>query len=439
MTGRERYRTRWAAWTVIAIAWSGACLAVIARGGAVEWFVLILLACVAIVSGWLPIAASKGITLERVVSDTEMEAGQSVSVTLRMKRMWRLPMVWVAVEESIRNISSFDAQTVPYKTVFAPMFGRTAVLSYSFEKLARGTHQFAAITVTCGDLFGLTAVRREFALETELIVLPSLPENERLSLAQSTGQRHAESSAHAVSSSTGGAGSDAFAGLPGRAGLGPDSRPYREGDSLRHLDFRAAARGRGLHTKLHDGNEVRTERFIWIDQFAEPYKKDSLLFDACVSWCLLDAQRSAEAGGTVALYADEWTCHLSGSSGKEYQRHMSELKHRLARLTPSAQQKEWAGLTEFDRDRIGYEQVLTVYSADWHNSGRWIKLAERAGEMGCSLELYLATRNAVPSFGMREMARLLGAGGIECYWLHVAQSKEAGTSSGKGEGAYALG
>ncbi|RJE88658.1 DUF58 domain-containing protein [Paenibacillus sp. 1011MAR3C5] len=439
MTGRSRYRTRWAAWSILFAGLLCAGVAAVVRGGAVEWFIFALLGGIGAVSVGLPIAASKSMNIKRIVSETEIEAGESVQITLSIERKWRIPMVWIAIEESVRNTSSLNDRPAPYRTVLAQMFGGSAAVNYSLNELARGVHRFGPVTVTCGDLFGLTAVRREVNGETEFVVLPTLPENDASNPFQLTGRRQPDISAYTVSSSLSGEGTDAYAGLFGKAGLGPDSRPYREGDSLRHLDFRAAARGRGLYTKLHDGDESRSERFVWIDQLASPYGNDSRLFDACISWTLLDVQRSSEAGSSVMLYADEWTCHLSGASDSEQMARLSELKHMLARVTPSDTQKEWPGLAELRDERHRSDRMLTVYSADWHNAGRWLKLADQAGECGFGLELHGVTRSAVPSFAMRETGRLLEASGIHCYWLHVTQSKEAWTSAGKGEDAYALG
>ncbi|REK74880.1 DUF58 domain-containing protein [Paenibacillus paeoniae] len=439
MTSGVRYRTRWAAWTVLVVGLIGAGFAAVIRGGAVEWFMFVLLAGIAALSGWLPLAASRSITLERLVSETELTAGESVQVSLRIERMWRIPMVWIAIEESVRNTSSLGERTVPYTTVIAPMFGKRAALHYSIKELARGVHQFGAVTVTCGDLFGLTAFRKEISLTTEFVVLPSLPLYEEGGLFQPSGQGQSDSSAYAVSARGGGEGTDAYAGLLGKAGLGPDSRPYREGDSLRHLDFRAAARGRGMYTKLYDGDETRTERFVVVDSFKASFKGDSGLFDACISHALLDVQQNVEAGAAVRLYADEWTYHVSGVSGHEQLARMSELKHMLARLTPSEVGSEWPGVADLDEDQTSRDRVLTVYSADWHHAGRWLKLADRVSEWGCTLELYWISRSAVPSYAMRETGRLLEASGMDCYWLHVTQSKEAWTSAGKGEDAYALG
>lgn len=439
MTGRSRYRTRWAAWTVLLAGLLCAGVGAVARGGAVEWFMFALLGGIGAISLWLPIAASKSITLKRMLSETEIDAGESIQVTLSMERKWRVPMVWIAIEETVSNTSSLHNGPVPHTTVLAPMLARSSAVSYSLGELARGVYRFGSATVTCGDLFGLTAIRRTIEWETEFTVLPALPKSDGSSRVQLAGRHKPDTSVYTASASARGEGTDAYAELLGKAGLGPDSRPYRDGDSLRHLDFRAAARGRGLYTKLHDGDESRTERFVWIDPFAAPYGNDSRLFDACISWALLDVQRSSEAGGSVMLYADEWTYHLSGTSGSEQMIRVAELKHMLARLTPSNTQKEWPGLALLEDDRYRGEQMLTIYSADWQNAGRWLKLAERAGGFGFKLELYGITKSAVPSFAMREAGRLLEASGVHCYWLHAVQSKESRASALKGEGAYALG
>lgn len=440
MSRRRRYRPRWAAWACISAAFGCSLGAVIARGGAVEWFLLILLASIAAISLVLPIAAIRGLAASRSLPEAEATAGDEMVIGLTLTRRSRLPLTWVAVEDSLQNESSMEEKEMSLRAVFAPLFAQEMSAQFDAKELTRGVYRFRAVTVTCGDPFGLTSVRRELALEGELVVAPEMPAVDRFdepAAASVLGKRSEEepflAGLHAEPSDR----SDAW--LTRNAGIGPDTRRYADGDSFRHLDFRAMARGRGLHTKVYPG-AARMELYAAIDPYAAPYRGDDALFDACIGRMLRDAVRAASENLSVRVFAEEWSLELSGSPGRELTTRIGELKQWLARLKPASEPSDWTGLETAGASNLqGQARTLRMYSADWQNANRWFEFADRIGIQGFRLELRLITRGGVLSFAMREQARLLESRGIRTSWLQAAPDKEAKAAAGEGASAYAMG
>lgn len=441
MNERKRYRTKWMSWTWAVLALACACAAVAVRGGAVEWFLLVLLAGVMIVSGLLPHLAINSISAHRVVS--EADAGGESTIRLSIARGWRMPFVWTAIEDEARNGSGLKEEAIVFRAVAVPLLSKEINVNYSLKALTRGLYHFQTITVTCGDMLGMTAIRREFVVQSELVVKPSLPEGEYAADAGNS-----DSEAILFRSDTGGGltersepGLNGLFAAKGIAGLGPDSRPYRDGDSLRNMDFRAAARGRGWHTKLRSFDSFG-EVHIVIDQFADPYNGNNRLFDGCISWALFAALRGAEEGCIVKVHADEWSYELSGFSGKGLGARIDELKVMLAYIRPSG---ERTGRVEFREEEAGPRagRALWMFTADWQDASRWLKLAETVKSDGFALKLYFFTSSGVPSFGMREQSRLLDNAGVAVSWLQVGQLKEAGAPASatveEGGHSYAMG
>lgn len=399
---------------------------------------MMMLAGLSLLSGLLPLAGVRSVTVSRVLPEEEISAGDPLMIRVTLMRRWRVPMVWFALEDQLHNDCGLEERRISLRAVFAPMFAREMTVHFDVNGLDRGVYAMPSVIVTCGDLFGLTCVRRELPLHSELVVAPAWTYEGLL------GEASASRSVPSVPAAGGHVRNNQVLREPGvdgvpmnRSGSGPDTRAYRDGDSIRHLDFRSAARGRGLHTKVYAG-EAYKEWHVAIDQYAVPYNGDEGLFDACISLSLGTVMRASDEGHIASLHTGEWTFELSGSTGREQDAGVQELRRRLAYLRPSAELADQINLDGVVAAPF-QDKMLRMFSADWQDAERWSRLFDHMGTQGIRLELYLLTRNAVLTFAMREQARQLEERGIAVTWMQVAQSKEARTAAGEGVKVYAMG
>ncbi|MCR2804485.1 DUF58 domain-containing protein [Paenibacillus soyae] len=442
MSRRRHYRPRWAAWAWITAAFGCSLGAVIARGGAVEWFLLILLAGMAGISLLLPLAAIRGIAVSRALPEADATAGEELVIGLTLTRRSRLPLAWVAVEDTLRNESSMQEKEMSLRAVFAPLFDREMSARFDAKALTRGVHRFGTVTVSCGDPFGLTSIRRDMALDDVLTVGPAITAGDRsdeLADASFLGARTSETAEPAHAGLIAEPSDRSEAWTTRNAGIGPETRLYAEGDSFRHLDFRAMARGRGLHTKIYPG-AGRLELYVAIDSYAAPYGGDDALFDACIGRMLQDAVRASSENISVTVFAEKRSFGLPGLAGRELMARVGELKLLLARLKPSNEPIDWEGLQAAGPlSYQGQGRTLRMYTADWQNAGRWFELADRVALQGFRLELWLVTSGKVLTFAMREQARILEGRGIRARWLPGGPEHVAKKAAGEGGSAYAMG
>lgn len=399
---------------------------------------MIMLAGLALLSGLLPLVAVRTVTVSRALPDEDISAGDPLTIHVTLMRRWRVPMVWFALEDQLYNDCCLEEKRVSLSAVFAPMFAGEMTVHFDMKGLERGVYAMPSVIVACGDLFGLTCVRRELPLHSELAVAPAWT-NEGL-----LGEASASRSVPSAPAADGYVRNNQVLREPGvdgvptnRSGSGPDTRAYRDGDSIRHLDFRSAARGRGLHTKVYAG-EAYKEWHVAIDQYAVPYNGDDELFDACISLALGTVIRASDEGHIASLHSGEWTLGLPGSTGREQDAGVQELRRRLAYLHPSAELVDKINMDDVASAPF-QDKMLRMFSADWQDAERWSKLFDQMGRQGIRLELYLLTRNAVLTFAMREQARQLEERGITVNWMHIAQRKEARAVEGEGVKAYAMG
>jgi uncharacterized protein (DUF58 family) len=451
------------AWSAISVGWAFGLAAVLLRGGAVEWFLTSVLSMIMVISGLAPALAAVSLTAVRELTRADTQEGGQIKVQLTLKRSFIVPLVWLALRDETVNESSAANQRISYRTVFGLQLQKEVKIHYSLNMLRRGRHPFAPVSVTIGDWLGLTAIHKRLECKTEFVVLPGLPQAELVESEDRVGG-YAASMPNSSPAGTsidhrGEAGRKEIAAAVRAAGIGPDSRPYREGDSLRHLDWRSAAKGRSLQTKIFTP-EQRARTFIAVDTTASAYGRDDRLFDAVIGWAALAVRQAAALGSAVTLLAGQGAAAVKpqaetarGSQQeaeleqeqekkqKQEQEQKQEQKqkqirilhsslngdpnagvldmlHDMALLRTDGKEAMAGSLVQGD-NRLMRGGTVLVFTADWRGGRSWGELAGYAAERGCRLELFIVTRSSVPSFAMREQQKWLESGGVKVTWLHV--------------------
>lgn len=424
----------------ISIAFIASFVAVLHRGGAVEWYALTLLAGLIVVSGLLPLVASIGLDATRRSFSVEVVEGQDACIEITFQRSWRIPFVWIAIEDSERNESGIDERPVYFRSVHVPMFSKEQKVTYSLKSLTRGVHCFSPISVIVGDWLGMTAIRRTIIQENKLLVIPAVPHMQLLLQAKAVGEdgrvkghlpQHIKNNRSSMIM-----GLNESSVSSAWAGAGPDSRPYRDGDPLRNLDFRAAARGRGLFTKVYSGVEL-LHTYILIDQYRDAYKGDNRLFDTCISWALRSVKDNVEQGHSVTVITNDWIYEIANKAGVDRRANMSELTHQLAYLRVDSNAFKVERLSEIS-GRLIKGGTLKLFSPDWQGDRRLSTLADYATEHNMGIELYLIVRHSVATFAMREQSRKLEGSGMKVHWVHMSEGMETWASSEEGVNDYAI-
>lgn len=419
-----RYITRWAAWSVIAAAFCVSAGAVVMRGGALEWFAAALLAGIGLTSGLLPAVAAIGLKAERKLGAEVAEAGQKVWAAVKVKRKWTIPFVWVAVQDEADNVTRACPSPVRFGGVTLPMTDKETSAAYPLGPFRRGLYEFGPVTVTVGDWLGLTAIRRKSGSRAELAVLPAIQDG------GTAREQRLRITADAGGEDTGGHGAD--------PGSGAERRLYREGDSIRSIDFRTAARGLGLYTKLRPNGHVPERTVIAIDTYGKPYGADGRLFDSCIGFALSVAVRCGKSGGAVTVAAGDWTYELCKGGEGVTEARLSELLHLAAGLrTDDSGVKAEAFAHE--ETAVGQGVSVRVFTGDWQAGRRWEELADGLLEAGSSLELIAVTESAVPSFAMRERHNVLESQGIRTSWIYTGGGDAGASGLREGADFYAIG
>ncbi|GIQ71281.1 DUF58 domain-containing protein [Xylanibacillus composti] len=160
---------------------------------------------------------------DRVRQDVAVHAGEAVQVHWRLRIDSMLPLPWLTLSETWRDGQGKVVHQAG-KVVF-PWFTRSISWSYSLPEWDRGVYASQGVEAMSGDLPGIVTRKRLVADALRVAVWPRI---------------------HAVSrGDLGNPAADAvrnMAAVPEEADLSAERRPYRPGDSLRRIDWRASAR-----------------------------------------------------------------------------------------------------------------------------------------------------------------------------------------------------
>lgn len=428
------YRTRRVAWCVIIMALAGCGVAAVIRGGALEWYAFAVLLGVALFSGVLPLAASRDLKIARVLPGKENVAGEEAVITVEIERRLRFPFVWFAVEDEICNESLMSPSMMTGRKVAIPGSEARSVVTYVLPLRHRGVYAFRNITVTVGDWLGLTAIRTSLNICNELKVWPSLPEGAGLTMPPATGAIGDEPAYD--SEAIAGWGSmigDRDRGQRSVSGSGPDSRPYREGDSIRHLDYRAAARGRGLRVKSAMLEQYPSST-MYIDTLAASYGGQDARFESCLSWAAYETKTLFDAGAHVKIVTPGWTFELDGTST-----HANQLQELLGLLASLRAEREESGRDWLSHASLPAKGVVHVFSGNWRDVHRWLPLPAYSAEQAGRTALHLVMEGTDVTSEMLGGQRALEKLGVRVRWLPLGEAGKAWNKAGKGAERYAIG
>lgn len=127
-------------------------------------------------------------TIKRQMSHVMIEAGSQVTVQLTVQRKIPFPLYYCIVEEVFpSSLNKQDLRQKKYhylnqpdsnrvqrakKNIIFPWFKRKFVVTYGLDHLPRGEHEFNAVRIRTGDVFGLIKKEHTFQTNDCLIVFP---------------------------------------------------------------------------------------------------------------------------------------------------------------------------------------------------------------------------------------------------------------------------
>ena len=220
----------------------------------VGWLYVVsaLMAGSPLAAGWLGRASLRGLVGERRIDRVEMHEGDAVAIRLTLRKQQHGGTSQVRLTETC-PLASPDSPQCSI-TMYIPSLPAKAAVQFEYEVLVdrRGVHEFPALDLATRAPFGFFRRSRKLPVPTRALAYPEVRPLRRLDLLdrqvapQVTRQR---------------------------AGLGYEAigvRPYRTGDSPRHIHWRSVAR-RGMLISKEFADEAQPGLSLLLDVFRHPY------------------------------------------------------------------------------------------------------------------------------------------------------------------------
>jgi len=197
----------------------------------------------------------RAVTFERTLSRHVVSWGGELEITMSVANAKLLPLLWMQVrDEWPLGLEPLGFALRPLVSRHAQGFAQTVSVRW-FERLRRryrvrctqrGLHRFGPVELEAGDPFGMAGVGRALEAREDLAVLPKVLDVPGFDLL--TGHPLVEEPAtHSLATDP-----TALRGV----------RPYRPGDPLRTINWRASARLGALHTNEFDPTSLAAVRLL---------------------------------------------------------------------------------------------------------------------------------------------------------------------------------
>lgn len=218
--------------------------------------------------------------------DDKLHESDIIRINLTLKNSGQLPASHLALIENC-PLAPPDSEEHGL-TMFIPLLSDSLEFEYQTIVHRRGLHHFPAMKVSSRAPFGFYERKGERKIESSILVYPELRKLSRLSLLD-------EQPAAELSNPKAGMGSEVIG-----------VRPYRPGDSPRHIHWRSVARHGQLVSKefaqeTQPGVSIVLDRYCPVDPFPETKYQP---FEIAVKSAVSIADYAMRKGYPVYLNAD---------------------------------------------------------------------------------------------------------------------------------------
>lgn len=272
------------------------------QGGFVSWFLFYSFLPILIYHMGLLFYPMDNWKVTRKLSKHIVQAGDRVTVTLKLERTFPFPLYYCVFEETIpHTLERADSKHQKYRFMDQPEhlqveravkkimfvgFRKNIEISYTLDQLPRGEHYLQTIRILTSDVFGFVKKEHFFQVEDELIVQPNERELRLTEGASSFEQGStAQSTFHLENTN-----------------IATGVREYAPGDRFSWIHWKQTARSNAIMTKEFE-QERSTDLLLILDAC---YSKRSnpLAFEAAVELALsliLRLERSSIDAGLLSI------------------------------------------------------------------------------------------------------------------------------------------
>lgn len=146
------------------------------QGGFVSWFLFYSFIPFAVYCVGLSLYSLNELEITREIPQTDYNAGESLTVTINVKRNSIFPIFYLLIEDKLSETLTRSSQKKKSKALVLPGFKKEFSYEYRIDSLPRGEHIFNSFIVRTGDLLGLVEKEKVYFMESKVIAYPAYTE-----------------------------------------------------------------------------------------------------------------------------------------------------------------------------------------------------------------------------------------------------------------------
>lgn len=146
------------------------------QGGFVSWFLFYSFLPFALYCIGLSFYSLNELEITREIPKTDYNAGESLKVTINVKRNSYFPIFYLLIEDQLNEALKYSHQKKKAKALVLPGFRKEFSYEYIIDELPRGEHIFNRFIVRTGDLLGLVEKEKVHHTENKIISYPAYTE-----------------------------------------------------------------------------------------------------------------------------------------------------------------------------------------------------------------------------------------------------------------------
>ncbi|MGG0665813.1 DUF58 domain-containing protein [Viridibacillus arvi] len=146
----------------------------IIEGGFVTWFVFFMLLPFSTYSLLLFFTPLKKMKIERSIEQEHMKNGDSLKMTMTLKRNNRWPIVYAVIREAKPSEVLVNATTQPMQRLLVVGFKKEVKWTYEIEEIPRGEHYLQGVEITVSDFFGWIKKTQIIPAKRTVVVYPNV-------------------------------------------------------------------------------------------------------------------------------------------------------------------------------------------------------------------------------------------------------------------------
>ncbi|SFB26156.1 MULTISPECIES: DUF58 domain-containing protein [unclassified Bacillus (in: firmicutes)] len=375
------------------------------QGGFVSWFLFYSFVPFALYGLGLSFYRLDDISLERKISKTDYNAGETLSVEILLIRKSRFPLFYLVVEDILNDSLKNAGRYQLGKTLLFPGFRTEFSFQYKVEDLPRGEHFLEELQIRAGDVLGLIEKQARFQVSNRIIVYPAFTE-----MIYRPFENHYDQGMTASRER-----------VQRDTSMAIGVREYQPGDRFSWINWKATAKRNDIMTKEF---EQRQSHDVYVVMDCAPEKRFETIVSFTASLLRSILRKGAQAG-LLTISKERSSFPSRGGEG-----HLHQLFYHLAKI-----QAKCEGSIDrvLEAEKTFTQQNMMLMVVTGQLSKTLIEKASYFSQRSASVTIFLVkSEKEIPTPNEISLKASANARGVRVVLIHEGQFMSAFTEVNAG-------